>query len=254
MQFRSIFEICQKPDAVVRDFWDEGEWVIPLRRSLFGDLKSDWDNLYGLLQGVSLSDSGNDDIKWALDKSQNFTTKSLFYCLTNGGVKDNINNLIWKCKIPLKVKVFLWQVVHKKLQTAMAFKKRGWQGSPLCCICLKPESVNHILYECVFAQFVWCCIRDGSGLQGFPTSVQEVILFWLPRRLGVPKRLCLTFFAGLAWMLWKNRNRMAIEKIFPSNPDAVIHEAFNLMQMWIGIQKEADKPRCRRWWAACRSG
>lgn len=82
----------------------------------------------------------------------------------------------------------------------------------MCCVCRKPETVNHIFFECVFAQYVWCCIRDALGLKGFPVSVQDMIFKWLPRRLGIPKRLCFIFFAGLAWAMWKNRYRMAIEK------------------------------------------
>jgi hypothetical protein len=82
--------------------------------------------------------------------------------------------------------------------------KRGWHGSPMCCVCGKVETVDHILFECVFAQYVWCCIRDAFHLQGFPLSMQELISQWLPRRLGIPKRLSFAFFAGFAWAIWKN--------------------------------------------------
>lgn len=120
-------------------------------------------------------------------------------------------------------------------------KKRGWNGSPMCCVCGKPETINHIFFECVFAQFVWSCIRDAFGLGRFPISLQDLISEWLPRRLGFSKRLCFAFFASLAWAMWKNRNKMAIEKDFPSNPEAVIHTALNFMQIWIDLQKESDK-------------
>jgi hypothetical protein len=70
---------------------------------------------------------------------------------TNGGVKDSLNTLIWKCKVPLKVRNFLWRMFHNKLQTAVSLKRRGWHGSPLCCVCNKPETVNRIFFECVFA-------------------------------------------------------------------------------------------------------
>ena len=101
----------------------------------------------------------------------------------------------------------------------MALVKRQWQGSPLCCVCNKPETANHIIFECVVAQYIWCCVRDAFNLQNFPLSIQELISQWLPRRLGISKRLCLTMFAGLAWAIWKNRNKMAIEKCLPLNPD-----------------------------------
>jgi len=41
---------------------------------------------------------------------------------------------------------------------------------------------------------------------------------WLPRRLGIPKHVCFSFsFAGLAWAIWKNMNKMAIKKNLISN-------------------------------------
>jgi hypothetical protein len=112
--------------------------------------------------------------------------------------------------------VFLWQVFHNKLQTALALAKRGWHGSPLCCICIckKVETVNHILFECVFSQYIWCCIRDAFGLQGYPTSVQEVISQWVPRRLGMPKKLCFAFFAGLAWAIRRIEVKWQLKSYF----------------------------------------
>jgi len=88
--------------------------------------------------------------------------------------------------------------------------------------------VNHILLECAFAQYSWCCIRDAFGLEGFPLWIQEALRGlsavdtggdrWLPRRLGIPKRVCFSFsFAGLAWAIWKNMNKMAIKKNLISN-------------------------------------
>jgi hypothetical protein len=116
-------------------------------------------DLQGALQSVVLDEVGDDEINWALEKSRAFSTESLYNCLTHGGVKDKLNELLWKCKIPLKVKV------------CCIFKKRGCQGSPLCCVCSESENVNHLLFGCVFAQYVWCCIRDAFGLQDFPTSI-----------------------------------------------------------------------------------
>ncbi|CAD6248356.1 unnamed protein product [Miscanthus lutarioriparius] len=76
---------------------------------------------------------------------------------------------------------------------------------------------------------------------GFPLSIQELISQWVPGRPGIPKRIVFTLFAGLSWAIWKNRNKMAIEKCFPLNPDPVIHMAINHLQMWADLSKEADK-------------
>jgi len=165
IQFRGVFEVCQKPDAVVRDFRREGEWDIPLRRSLHGAVLLEWEKLWSILQDMQLDDYGQNEVSWALEKSTGYITKSLYNCLTHGGVRDKVHDILWKCKIPIKVKVFLWQAIHNKLQTVVALVRRKWRGSPLCCVYNKLETVNHILFECVFAQFIWCCVRDAFNLQ-----------------------------------------------------------------------------------------
>ena len=68
----------------MRDCWRDGEWIIPLRRSLVGDLISAWNDLQENLQNFQLNNDGNDQVKWALEKSQIFSTKSLYHCLTEG--------------------------------------------------------------------------------------------------------------------------------------------------------------------------
>lgn len=144
--------------------WKNGEWDIPLRRSLIGESLREWGDLHDLLQRVQVDGQVEDQVYWALEKSRVYSTKSLYNCLTHGGVNDKINDLIWKSKIPLKVKVFLWQVFHKKLQTALALSRRGWHGNPLCSVCNLVETVDHILFGCVFSRYIWCCIRDAFNL------------------------------------------------------------------------------------------
>jgi hypothetical protein len=114
-------------------------------------------------------------------------------------------------------------------------------GEPLCCVCGKPETVDHIFFECCFSQFLWCCIRDAFGWEDFPVSKHDFVYDWVPRRLRVPRRLALFFFAGFTWEMWKNRNKMAIEKKIPSNPDVVLYNTINSLQMWRDFMKEADK-------------
>jgi hypothetical protein len=49
------------------------------------------------------------------------------------------------------------------------------------------------------------------------------------------------FFVGLAWAIWKNRNKMGIEKVFPSYPAMVIYKTIKFLQMWGDLIKENDQ-------------
>jgi hypothetical protein len=60
-----------------------------------------------------------------------FSIKSLYLQLTK---LDNGNayKVIWKSKIPEKVKIFMWSVVQKAILTKENMLRRKWQGDPMC--------------------------------------------------------------------------------------------------------------------------
>ena len=88
-----------------------------------------------------------DEVFWDLDKSKFFTTRSLYRFLAHGGIIDQQAKVFWKCKLPMKKKkVFVWQLCHKKLQSAMSLKKRGWKGSIKCSLCGDLEYTDHTFF------------------------------------------------------------------------------------------------------------
>jgi hypothetical protein len=48
-------------------------------------------------------------------------------------------------------------------------------------------------------------------------------------------------FAGLTWALWRVRNKMVIERKFPSNGLDVIHFGVLFVQKWSLLLKDADQ-------------
>lgn len=156
--------------------------------------------------------------------------KSLYRFITHGGVISRVDLCIWKCKLPQKIKVFLWQMYHGKLQAVAVLIKRGWKGDHRCCLCRKPESIDHIFFSCPLAQFTWCCIREVFGWEGFPFSSADFMENWLQNKFGANKSLALFIFAGFMWALWKNRNKMAIEKKFPKAPSKAVLNDISFMQ------------------------
>jgi hypothetical protein len=82
-------------------------WQIQFRRVLCPVAQAEWTELQSFLIGVHLT-SEPDAVRWGLTTSGKFTTSSLY--MTSGGVDSRIVDRIWKCKLPLKIKIFLWQV------------------------------------------------------------------------------------------------------------------------------------------------
>jgi hypothetical protein len=52
-----------------------------------------------------------------------FSSKSLYRFMSDGGIRNTVCKNIWESKAPLKIKIFLWQLYNRKLQTATALKK-----------------------------------------------------------------------------------------------------------------------------------
>ncbi|OAY68373.1 hypothetical protein ACMD2_27474, partial [Ananas comosus] len=75
--------------------------------------------------------------------------------LNDGGTRDGRGNLIWKLRIPLKIKVFCWLVLKKRTPTVDILSKRGWTGDLACALCgVFDESVDHLFTQCVFTKFI----------------------------------------------------------------------------------------------------
>ena len=104
------------------------------------------------------------------------------------------------------------------------------------------ESIDHILFSCVLANFVWTCVKEACNWNRTPTSLNDFQLNWLEGKRANYYNAILFSFAAFAWALWKCRNRMAIEKDLPRNPMDVIFILISCLQHWRlltqGVERE----------------
>lgn len=73
-------------------------------------------------------------------------------------------------------------------------------------------------------------IEGSITLAGFPVSTADLRDCWIKCKFGVSRQLDHFVFAGFAWALRNNRNKMGIEHTFPSNPVDVIFTGVALLQ------------------------
>ena len=149
-------------------------------------------------------------------------------------------------KVPLKIKVFLWQIDNNRLSTALSLRQRGWKGSSLCCLCGNTEDSNHIFFGCSLARFLWCGIRDALGWSDFPFSWEDWRGRWIHGRCNMPIKFNMLLFVGITWALWNTRNKMAIEHITSRSPLQVFHHGIIFVQKWCQLLI-LIKTRCGRW-------
>lgn len=75
-------------------------------------------------------------------------------------------NLVWDLNIPLKVKVFSWQLIRNRLRTKDNVFSNDPNFNPLCAFCNSVvESTDHLFGNCSFASNVWSqSFSDHSAL------------------------------------------------------------------------------------------
>lgn len=114
ISFHKLYLIASQPDIKVSKAFVDGQWCITFRRQLNENLQQDLNGLLALLTEVSLTE-GVDRTHWALERSGKYSTKSLYRLMTSGGVTDTHMQMIWRCHIPLKVKIFVWMAAHDRI-------------------------------------------------------------------------------------------------------------------------------------------
>jgi hypothetical protein len=153
--------------------------------------------LLSIQQNVDLDQEVRDDVTSALDNSKIFTAKSLYRFITHRGVCIPASEDVWKSKLPLKIKVFMWQLQHNKLQVATSLKNRGCKGDIACCLCGEVESTNHVFFGCSISRFAWCCLRDAFSWAGCPSNWSDLMGDKVTKGMRLYNRLKIFVFAGI---------------------------------------------------------
>ena len=86
------------------------------------------------------------------------------------------------------------------------------------------ENVDQIIFGCAISTCVWRCFMEALGRDRAPSCMADSLGVWLPLRCK-DYDLKLFHFSMVAWALWTNRNKMMIEKIFPTSPIDVLYKS-----------------------------
>ena len=120
--------------------------------------------------------------------------------------------------------------------------KKNWKGDGRCILSRVVESVDHIFFECVISSFIWRSCMEALGCDRPPANLPDFLNNWLP--LGCSDyRLKLFQFGVVAWAIWVNRNKMTIEKTFPTSPIDVLYKSDVFMQQWRILLRDDDRQK-----------
>ncbi|KAG0529542.1 hypothetical protein BDA96_05G107500, partial [Sorghum bicolor] len=132
--YNKIFKICNEQNNTVHDVLQNNEVNLTFRRS-FGIAEiEEWENMLSQVNEIKLQDEP-DTVTWALEKNGKFTTASLYKALIFPGEENREVMSIWRAKIPMKIKFFLWSLYSDCLPSAEPLVKRNLPEDERSCVC-----------------------------------------------------------------------------------------------------------------------
>ena len=168
---------------------------------------------------IPLSRSLPDDkLIWMGNNRGEFTVKSAYHLAhslvksreeaecSNGDPFKPFWKILWRLKLPAKVKIFVWQACVNGLPTRDKVCSLGISSNFECPICGKDsENVHHALLHCDFANRVWGCWSDVPHMiLRYNWSFQDSALHFLAHKPSHDLEL----FFTVAWAIWFNRNKV----------------------------------------------
>jgi hypothetical protein len=176
-QFPLLFNICNEFDISMVEAAGRG-WLFTYRRWLSADLLIQDTKLRERVESISLVPE--DDIPvWDWTKNGQFAVKSVYKDISNSGIERSFKHL-WKSKIPLKIKVWLWLIWHNAIATKNIMSERGWVWNTQCQFCDQTENIHHLFFTCPTAKYVWSCVAKSVGAQNRPGNFSQ-FFGWFPR-------------------------------------------------------------------------
>jgi len=237
--FPGLFSICVDPSVLVATPFQDGQWNLEFRRS-FGPAKiNDWTTLRAALPLV-LPDHP-DTVSWRHTPPAEFSVGTAYQALCPPTTHPWLVPL-WKAPVPLKIKIFVWQLLRDRLPAGTEVLKRHGPGDGICPLCAGPETRTHILFSCTAARVLWTFVREALGPDWEALNLAEFLQLQAiqPAR---HRRLFWLIFATMSWTLWTTRNKMVIDKVFPKKASDSFFKFLAFLQHWHPLSRQRDCDR-----------
>jgi hypothetical protein len=213
-------------------------WSFTFRRWLDESAQNQLRQMRDILTSCALSQQKDKPI-WIWEAKKKFSVKSMYAHLCSADTEKPSKKL-WKAKIPLKIKIFMWLIQLNAILTKDNLAKRKWQGDKRCSFCNEEESIVHLFFDCYLARYIWSLITWVIGGNRRPSNLSQ---YWDWSNMFLPanKKIHMVGLSAVCWALWKTRNRVCFEGKRVRSPTEIICLASSLISYWAGLQKDDSK-------------
>ncbi|KAK1278839.1 hypothetical protein QJS04_geneDACA023696 [Acorus gramineus] len=167
-------------------------------------------------------------MRWKPAASGVFTVKSAYKWWRSERMDTRVAfpkfSQIWKLKISLKIKVFMWLLSFERLLTRTYRARWAPNDSILCPLCsAAPENVHHLFCACPVAMEFWGAVGIQTGLQHTFASIDDVWAAGKAMKRAAMNSLEATILQAInpagAWTIWRTRNEVIFQgsRIYQEN-------------------------------------
>ena len=154
-----------------------------------------------------------------------------------GGFSNTQFTTIWKSKIPLKIKIFLWLLRNDGILTKSNLAKRGWQGNLDCPFCGSFESIDHLFVTCPFITAIWSWIAHHNGFRYDCTTLED--LWLLDAYIPLKDTLLVEMIrAATLWTIWLARNRLCFHDVSVPSLTSIGTSIISLTSYWCKVRQD----------------
>jgi hypothetical protein len=139
VQYPNLYNLVRKKSAIIQSVFSTTPLNVSFQRSLVGVNLQSWHDLVHNIANIHLNDQPY-IFRWVLTSSGQFLISSMYMAMIDSDIVPH-NIFLWKLKIPLKVKVFLWLLYRKVILTKDNLLKRNWKGAATCCFYHNNETI-----------------------------------------------------------------------------------------------------------------
>ena len=121
--------------------------------------------------------------------------ESMYVDVINSSVIPSFKH-VWKVKVPLKIKVFMW-LRKQVILTKNNLIKRNWTRSTRCSLCDRDENIKHLFFIACW-RVLWRTVQIAFNITP-PNSVGMLFGTWL---VGIESETARHIRVGVCALLW----------------------------------------------------
>jgi hypothetical protein len=237
--FPSLFKHTIYPQATVQQILDDPDHFLIFNRQLLGYLRLEKQTLDSVIREIQVTSSQTDYYIWRWQDSAKFKVHLLYEWLDFGGVPNTDFDIVWKSKLPMKIKVFMWLVRRKRIMTKDLLLKRGWVGDSSCVFCGEHETIHHLFVTCPFINSIWQWISAYNNFYFTGTTLKDIWImdYAIPMK---DKALLELIRGAIFWTIWLERNKLIFTDKSTSSIRNLAMKFISLLSYWCSTNNDGS--------------